>query len=281
MKLKLFKWMPQVKTVNKSLLFLHGMGGTGFIWRPLAAQLEEDYQCFAPDQRGHGESRPIPENESNAFHASDYAADVAELFNTEITTQTWVIGHSMGVRTALALIAKMSENVDCRIKGLIAVDIGISDTWGGGIGLPLAQFLENLPESFPSRTELKSYLIQHCPDASIAQYLSAVAKNSPFSQSLTTENWIFPFDHSALVETIHQANDAKIEANLAKILQAEIKVLFLRGANSKVWLKEDYELQKIKFKHAFLAFEEWENCGHGFPFEQRGRLIEKIRSFTA
>src|SRR6201987_2660632 len=84
MELHFFKWMPRsnvqsTELSRKMLIFLHGMGGTGQIWRPIAASLEEEFLCIAPDQRGHGQSRPIPASEANSFHASDYAKDIVQL----------------------------------------------------------------------------------------------------------------------------------------------------------------------------------------------------------
>ncbi len=296
MKLHFFQWPTLSARSSETLIFLHGMGGTGQIWRPVAAQLEDDFLCIAPDQRGHGKSRPVLEAEKNAFHAEDYAQDVSELINglslpatTDVSVNSapaqrvWLIGHSMGVRTALALAHLNPE----RVKGIIAIDIGLTQQWGGGIGKPLADFIQKLPRTFSSKTSLREYLFAHCPDASIAQYLSAVAKevgnaNGAIS-SPTQETWVFPFDHEALVMTIQEADEAPIEEWVKEIARANIRTLFLRGAQSKVWLKSDYESQKAKFlaefPHGPLTFEEWENCGHGLPFEQRARFIAKIREF--
>ena len=38
------------------IALLHGMGGTGALWRPVAASLENHYSIMAFDQRGHGRS---------------------------------------------------------------------------------------------------------------------------------------------------------------------------------------------------------------------------------
>ncbi len=271
-KLNYFRWKPDKVTSGKNpptLVFLHGMGGTGQIWRSIAAFLEEKWDCIAPDQRGHGKSRTFLKTSENDFHAEAYAKDVLELLDSLQIENCLLIGHSMGVRTALAL----AKSAPSRIKGLIAVDIGISSSWGGGMGVPLARFLQNLPETFPDRVQMKNYLNTHCPDPAIAQYLGAVAQKS----TETPETWSFPFDHNSLIQTIEQAHEAPLEAWVQEILASGIPVHFLRGMNSKVWLKKDYEEQKEKLKNPFLHFEEWENCGHGLPFEQRARFVEFVR----
>jgi pimeloyl-ACP methyl ester carboxylesterase len=282
MKLHYFEWAPKDFKPNSGrvdfpLIFLHGMGGTGQIWRPIGAGLEDQFRCIALDQRGHGLSRPVPENK---YHALDYARDAIETLGLLQIDSFFLIGHSMGVRTALAVAHLIPE----KVKGLIAVDIGISSEWGGGIGMPLANFLGALPETFPDRASLKEYVARECPDPAIAQYLIAVSKKvsneNESSKNTSAEVWIFPFDHQALVKTIHQANDAPLGEWVMKSADAGVRMAFLRGENSKVWLKADYETQREKYKHPLLCFEEWENCGHGLPFEQRARFIQFIRDFV-
>jgi esterase len=278
MNLSFFEWgaeHPALPMANSTppLVFLHGLGGTGQIWRPITAQLEDHYYCLAPDQRGHGGSRPVPSTEAHSFHALDYAKDVSAFLAEKSIERYYLIGHSMGVRTALAL-AQLEPQ---KVAGLIAVDIGITSAWGGGIGLPLAQFIQNLPERFHTRAGLRDYVTKYCPDPSIGQYLAAVSKQ----ESKDPESWGFPFDHQSLVDTIQSANEAPIPDWLRAILAAKIPTLFLRGENSKVWLKADYEAQRAQFNDPSLTFEEWENCGHGLPFEQRVRFVERLKSFVS
>ncbi len=289
MQLHFFQWwshnaMSKNQSERTLLLFLHGMGGTGQIWRPIAAHLEDEFLCIAPDQRGHGQSRPLPASENFEFHASDYARDLMALLEKAILDhhpqRLIIIGHSMGVRsglaTAHAILNGGSTELRSIFQGFISVDIGLQGKWGGGIGMPLADFIEKLPETFPDRHSMRDHLFQHCPDPAIAQYLSAVSKKT----SDSPEAWSFPFDHQALIRTIHQADDAPIEKWIMEICHAGIPVLALRGMNSKVWLKADYEKAKTQLDHPNLQFEEWENCGHGLPFEQRQRFLNRVREFA-
>lgn len=276
MKLHYFDWEPKdsflhLQSEALPLVFLHGMGGTGYIWRPIAAALEDEFKCIALDQRGHGLSRPVPNSEPG-FQALDYGRDVVSTLTMLGIKRFFLIGHSMGVRTALAV----AHFIPDQIAGLVAVDIGITPEWGGGIGLPLASFLQNLPTTFSDRAKMREYVVQNCPDPSIAQYLIAVAKKI----SDAPETWIFPFDHEALVKTIHQANEAPIPEWVMQTVQSGVRTTFLRGENSKVWSKADYESQKAKYIHPLLQFEEWENCGHGLPFEQRARFVKFLKDFV-
>jgi pimeloyl-ACP methyl ester carboxylesterase len=292
MKLHYSEWKPKIASNRPSIVFLHGMGGTGAIWRPIAAQLEDEFRCIALDQRGHGLSRPVIGPTANQWTALDYAQDVLDTIRTLNLESMMIVGHSMGARTALGVAelwaTESAQSFQEQVRHVVCVDIGLQGSWGGGMGRPLANFLEALPESFPSRAELKAYLTAHCPDPSIAQYLIAVAKNTAPASS--AENWGFPFDHRAIVETIHQANlganlgensKSKLADWALRSTSLDVPVTFLRGQNSKVWSASDYSKQKAKFESPNFRFEEWENCGHGLPFEQRARFVAWLRSNLA
>jgi pimeloyl-ACP methyl ester carboxylesterase len=128
MKLNFFTWKPfdilhgvKPRVSQPILVFLHGMGGTGQIWRPIAAQLEEEFQCIAFDQRGHGGSRPVAADEAHHFHAMDYARDVIEMLDSLGIENCFLIGHSMGVRTALAIAKTIPARIDGVILALPAI----------------------------------------------------------------------------------------------------------------------------------------------------------------
>lgn len=284
MNLHLNEWFPRGNFSpagrSPTFLFLHGMGGTGSIWRPIAAQLEDVYYCVAPDQRGHGQSRPVPTAEKNLWRATDYAQDLKQLFEERDWRDVTVIGHSMGARTSLAL-GHLFLSDPGRLRQVVCVDIGLKGAWGGGMGRPLADFLENLPREFADRKTMRDYLFAHCPDPAIAQYLSAVAKN--LAPAGAAERWGFPFDHEDVVATIHQANAGQqdsIPVWTMELVGAGVPVTYLRGETSRVWSKEDYEAQRNQYRHPLLQFQEWENCGHGLPFEQRARFVEFVKSLA-
>ena len=168
----------------------------------------------------------------------------------------------------------------------MALDLGLSRQWGGGMGIALSQFIQKLPESFPTREEMKQYLNTHCPDPAIAQYLAAVAKkeiqdaSKAANEQDSSEKWTFPFDHSALVKTIEQAHEAPLKEWLMAGADHHIPFLFLHGRTSRVWSIADYEAQKNELQNKFVQFESWEDTGHGLPFEKRALFVERVRAFA-
>lgn len=274
MKLHLEQWSAQ-KTSRGRILFLHGMGGTGALWRPIAAGLEDDFDSVAPDQRGHGKSRPIPSGEDTDFSPLAYGRDVVATLEdaTQPHYPTWIIGHSMGVRTACALAHLKPEWT----QGLVLVDLGFTGMAGGGLGENLAAFLALLPHEFESRSEARAFMEQNCPDRSIAQYLMAVAVSKTGTSAIT-----FPFDKQVLIQTIEAARDFSIRPWVEELAERGTPIHVLRGALSQVWSAEEFRAEASNFRQwPHVQFEEFAGAGHGLPFEKRREFVAKIRERMA
>lgn len=271
MKLSVCKYPKEssLKPSENRLVFLHGMGGTGAMWRPIAASLETTYELLCPDQRGHGDSR-VESIESELFTPQAFAADVAETMESEGFFPAWIFGHSMGARTTAGL-AHLRPDL---CHGIVLIDLGLSGEQGGGIGTILRSFLGSLPTDFADRNEAREYLTAHCPDASIAQYLLAVSRvNSE------TGRLYFPFQTEALMKTTVDALGTPTESWVREFAETTGKpVWILRGALSRVYAKDDFESEKSRLSNIpNIHFVEIEGAGHGLPFEKRLDFLKLIR----
>ncbi|MBN20166.1 MAG: hypothetical protein CL678_02675 [Bdellovibrionaceae bacterium] len=267
MELNAFFWGTS-SSEQIQFLFLHGMGGTGALWRPFAARLEDRYPVWAFDQRGHGGSQdPYLKD----FSPQAFGEDVVETLKKHKIQKTLIVAHSMGVRTAVATAIQCPQ----RVKGLVLIDLGFYGAAGGGLGETLAGCLRGLPSEFEDRTTAKEWLASNSPDPSISQYLMAV------SYVDTDKKVRFPFDIEALLRSIEAVKDFSLREWLKKITdEYHIPVLALRGETSPVWTREDYEKEKENFKNSpLLTFEEVQGTGHGLPFEKRQWLIERLEAF--
>ena len=85
----------------------------------------------------------------NAHHEGytplEYGRDVVETLEKQNFHPTWLIGHSMGVRTACAAAHLKPE----WIQGMVLVDLGFAGPAGGGLGEDLARFLQNSLQASP------------------------------------------------------------------------------------------------------------------------------------
>lgn len=268
MELANHSWPSTAQSTIK-YLFLHGMGGTGALWRPVALGLENFASVIAPDQRGHGGSR---DSTLTSYHPLDYATDVAALMRDQHFFKSIVVGHSMGARTASALAHLKPDWV----SALVLVDLGLKGLAGGSLGPVLAQFLKELPPEFSSRDAARSYMTQNCPDESIGQYLMAVSMRRE-DGSIT-----FPFDAEALQKTIIASQHVSLEPWIEEFARTGKPVLILRGERSRVYLKETFLEEREKLSHyPNILFEEWMGCGHGLPFEKRIEFVERLKALAS
>ena len=262
-------------SAKQRIVLLHGMGGTGSLWRPIAANLEEEFDVLAPDQRGHGRSRVTTLQAGRSapdYTPLAYGRDVVETLDSLSFFPAWIVGHSMGVRTACAA-AHLRPN---GFRGLVLIDLGFSGVAGGGLGDGLALFLRKLPVRFASREEARAFMATECPDPSIAQYLMAVSVRESNGQVT------FPFDSGALIQTITAARDASVRTWVRELGTRGLPILVLRGARSLVWTQDAYEDERRQFADLpSVQFEEFADAGHGLPFEKRAAFVERLKGWIA
>jgi len=246
------------------------MGGNGSLWRPIAAALEENADILCPDQRGHGSSLVPGNTTARDYSPLAYAADLVETCAAIDFSPSWVIGHSMGVRTACGY-AKLKPDA---VSGLILVDLGFTGVAGGGVGEALGTFLRDLPHSFPSRSEARAFLAEKCPDPSIAQYLLAVSKIDLKSGTLS-----FPFDHAALLKTVEASRDTEAGPWMEEFARKTGRPVYvLRGATSRVYKTNEFENERAQYGSIpNVRFIEFPDAGHGLPFEKRPEFVAFIR----
>jgi N-formylmaleamate deformylase len=81
------------------VVLAHGVTDSGLCWSPLAEELASDYNLIMVDARGHGYSDAPASNYGSVVQAADLAGVIAALG----LANPFVLGHSMGALTALAL----------------------------------------------------------------------------------------------------------------------------------------------------------------------------------
>lgn len=96
------------------VLILHGLFGSSSNWRSVARALAPRHRVLCVDLRNHGAS---PWADTMGY--LEMAADVRALLQARRLQQPWVVGHSMGGKTAMAL-ALMDP---AAVGGLVVVDI--------------------------------------------------------------------------------------------------------------------------------------------------------------
>ncbi|MBZ0288862.1 MAG: alpha/beta hydrolase [Anaerolineae bacterium] len=102
-------YVQEVGPVNApTLVFLHGGGGAGWMWRPQVEALQADYHILAPDLPEHGRSLHV-----KPFTIPDAAKRVADLIRSQAHGgKAHVIGLSEGAQVGVQLLATAPEVVE-------------------------------------------------------------------------------------------------------------------------------------------------------------------------
>lgn len=96
------------------VVILHGLFGAGRNWTQVAQALASGHRVYLPDARNHGAS---PWAGSMSY--PEMAGDVRALIEREHLQRPFVIGHSMGGKTAMALALSHPQ----AIGGIAVIDI--------------------------------------------------------------------------------------------------------------------------------------------------------------
>ena len=95
MKLEIITEKPSSPSHSNSLLFIHGMCQTAWVWQDncIPFFVKHGYTCHAINLRGHGKSEA--DKPFNLCTLKDYTRDVEQAIK-QIGKNTIIIGHSMG-----------------------------------------------------------------------------------------------------------------------------------------------------------------------------------------
>jgi esterase len=201
----------EVSGKGDPLIILHGLFGSLDNWRGISARLARRFTLFLLDQRNHGRS-------AHAEHM-DYsvmAEDVQELLASHGLSKAFVLGHSMGGKTAMQLSLLHPESV----SKLVVADIAPraypprhERMLAGMLALDLAYF--------ESRSQMEAALAPAVPDVATRQFL---LKNVVRSNE-TRFRWRMGLQQI-------QANYKNLTQAITGPRQFTGPVLFIRGANS-------------------------------------------------
>lgn len=230
----------KIEGSGKPLLILHGFLGMSDNWKTLGMQFAtEGFEVHLLDLRNHGRS----------FHSEEFsykllAQDILEYCNDYNLTSLYMIGHSMGGKTAMLFASLYPERVD----KLIIADIGPKfypqhhqSILGG---LKAVDFSKK-----PSRSEVEEILLPYIADIGTRQFLM---------KSLYWEKpgqLAFRFNLAVFGSKMEEIGVA-----LPATSVFEKPTLFIRGGNSNYILDSDLDNIKRHFPNA--SIETIPNAGH-------------------
>lgn len=220
------------------LIIIHGLFGNLDNWQTLGKKFAEDFDTILIDQRNHGHSP-----HSDDFDYDFMALDLIELIEDLQLNHVYVIGHSMGGKTAMRA-AQLRPDL---IEKLIIVDIGPK-------GYPMHHdtILEGLHaidfDVVKSRGKADEVISPYIEEESVKQFL---LKNLYWREKGVLD-W--------------RINLSVISDNMEKIIgklpndEVDIPTLFIRGEKSNYIVEDDYADIFMQFPNSDI--ETIYNAGH-------------------
>lgn len=240
---------------GKPLVILHGLFGSLDNWFSIARELEKSYTLFLVDQRNHGDSPHAEE-----WNYQVMVEDLKELLDQEGLEKIYLMGHSMGGKTAMNFAVAYPD----RVEKLIVADIAPRY-----YPIHHQTILEGLNSidlhEIKSRKEADDQLATYIPEIGTRQFLLK-------SLSRDSNGFVWKINLPVITAKIEEVGQV-----LAKGSIYEGPTLFLGGGNSNYIQQKDLEDIGSHFPNYQLEFVQ--NAGHWLHAEQPAAVIEEVQKF--
>ena len=146
---------------GRALILLHGLFGSSDNWHSIAQRLAEKFQIFSLDQRNHGQSPHSAE-----MNYALMAGDLNEFMTARGIETAFVLGHSMGGKTAMQFALQFPE----RVEKLVVSDMA-PRAYAPEHEKIFAALLALDLKSFLTRQEIEDTLALEIPNLNLRRFL--------------------------------------------------------------------------------------------------------------
>lgn len=240
------------------LVVLHGLFGTLDNWQTLAKRWAENYTVYLVDQRNHGRSPHL-----DAMSYPLLAEDLAGFLDREWIHQTYLIGHSMGGKTAMQFALTYPDRVD----RLVVVDMAPKQYRAGHDEIFAALRSLDLDE-ITLRSEAAEQLSAKIPQPAVVQFLLKNLSRRPAGGF----HWKMNLD-------VLYRDYANILANVESEEPYPGPSLFVRGGKSHYVAADDLPLIHTLFPAAQLLTVA--DAGHWIHAQAPDELYTIVDTFLA
>jgi len=109
-------FLSEKNSTKPTLVLVHGLHSQHKTFLNCVEELQKDFNCLIYDQRGHGKTPRLGED----YSAHAMAKDLKNLLDHLNLTKIFLLGHSMGGRTAMAFVDLFPE----MLEAVIIEDMG-------------------------------------------------------------------------------------------------------------------------------------------------------------
>jgi esterase len=237
------------------LVILHGLFGSLDNWSSIAKELVDHFTLYLVDQRNHGDS---PHDE--VWNYAVMVEDLKELLDAEGLEKIYLMGHSMGGKTAMNFAVKYPELVD----RLVVADI--APRYYPVHHQSILEGLNSLDlKAIHSRKEADEQLAKYVPELGVRQFLLK-------SLSRDSEGFVWKINLPVISREIENVGEALPEG-----AHFDGPTLFLAGANSNYIQQKDIPDLEAHFPSYELEFVS--DAGHWLHAEQPHAVVVELRKF--
>lgn len=241
---------------GQPLVILHGLFGMLDNWQGLAKQFAQFFETHIVDQRNHGKS----------FHSDEHTydlmcEDLKHYLDSKGIDKVYLLGHSMGGKTAMLFAVKYPE----RVEKLVVVDIA-PKYYPPHHQEILKGLLEVQQSHVQSRKQADELLTKHFSNIGVRQFL---LKSLYWK---TKERLDFRFNLEVLNKEIAQVGEQLLESYVYPK-----PCMFVDGELSQYILEEDVELIEEHFPDSEIAT--ISGAGHWVHAENPKSFFEVVSRF--
>lgn len=252
------------KADKPTVLFLHGIPTTGYLWHDVVRDLEQHYRCVVPDLVGLGDSES-PQDKA-AYGMNQQAQTMLALLDHLGIDDVLVAGHDIGGTIAVEMAGLAPE----RIRGLALLSPLLhDDMWPARSALPFTLpvvgetslvALQRVPGL--GEQSLRRALDSDLPDGELHQYLSPIRTGAGGHGLLRVFRAIDPAGAQAVLPAL-----------------ADIPTLLLWGEKDPI-----HPLSYGQLCRDDLPAAQWVTVsggGHLLPTRAPQRVVEELTAFFA
>ncbi|WP_209330931.1 alpha/beta fold hydrolase [Lunatimonas salinarum] len=240
---------------GKPLVILHGLFGSADNWMGIAKDLSRHYTLYLVDQRNHGDSP-----HSDEWNYAVMADDLKELLDAEGLDTVYLMGHSMGGKTAMNFALRYPD----RVEKLVVADI--APRYYPVHHATILEGLNSLDfKKITSRKEADEQLAKYIPELGIRQFLLK-------SLTRTDGKFAWKINLPVITENIENVGEAlKGEGSY------DGPTLFMGGENSNyIQDKDRVDMERFFPEHHLIYIKK---AGHWLHAEQPEAVIETLKAF--
>jgi esterase len=216
---------------GRAVILLHGLFGSADNWHHIELRLAEHFHVFAVDQRNHGQSP-----HSDEMNYPLMAADVEKFFIARGIQSAFVIGHSMGGKTAMQFALKFPDRVD----KLVVAEM-VPRAYAPAHGKIFAALLRLDLSKFQTRQQVEVALAPGIPDLVLRRFLlKNLGRNS-------AGEFFWKINLRGIAE-----NYLPLREPLSAPVPFTKPTLFIRGGKSNYINPEDESLIRELFPQAII-----------------------------